>query len=207
VSPAPKLGRLERGDVLVVSKLDRPGRNVVDVVSTTDQLAAIGVKLHCLQISGTDLTSAAGRLTMNVLTSVAQFEQDILIERTQAGLKRAWADGKKSGRRATLSEGQRAAVRAALEAGETVSALARQYETSRQTILRARAAARASWRMGARVRELKGPGLGRHGARHRPGERLSGVGSRPVKAGPGSANGTNHITSRQQGISVSEARQ
>jgi putative DNA-invertase from lambdoid prophage Rac len=135
------LDRLERGDVLVVSKLDRLGRDVVDVVTTVSKLAAIGVKVHCLQLGGADLTSAAGRMTMNVLASVAQFERDLLIERTQSGLQRAWAEGKKSGRRATLSDDQRGAVLAALEAGETVSALARQYETSRQTILRAKAAA------------------------------------------------------------------
>lgn len=135
------LDRLERGDVLVVCKLDRLGRDVVDVVTTVSKLAAIGVKVHCLQLGGTDLTSAAGRMTMNVLAAVAQFERDLLIERTQAGLQRAWAEGKKSGRRAALSEDQRTAVRAALEAGETVSALARQYETSRQTILRVKAAA------------------------------------------------------------------
>jgi putative DNA-invertase from lambdoid prophage Rac len=135
------LDRVERGDVLVVCKLDRLGRDVIDVVSTVNQLAAIGVKVHCLQLGGTDLTSAAGRMTMNVLAAVAQFERDLLIERTQSGLQRAWAEGKKSGRRATLSEDQRAEVLAALEAGESVSSLARRYETSRQTILRAKAAA------------------------------------------------------------------
>jgi putative DNA-invertase from lambdoid prophage Rac len=76
---------------------------------------------------------------MNVLAAVAQFERDLLIERTQAGLQRAWAEGKKSGRRASLSEEERTAVRAALAAGGTVSALARQHKTSRQTILRAKA--------------------------------------------------------------------
>jgi putative DNA-invertase from lambdoid prophage Rac len=132
------LDRLERGDVLVVSKLDRLGRNVVDVVQTVEQLAKVGVRVHCLQLGGTDLTSPSGRLTMNVLSAVAQFERELLIERTQAGLKRARAEGKSLGRRAALDDQQRAAVRAALEAGETVSALARQYETSRQTILRAK---------------------------------------------------------------------
>jgi putative DNA-invertase from lambdoid prophage Rac len=135
------LNRLETGDVLVVNKLDRLGRDVIDVVTTVDHLAALGVKVHCLQLGGADLTSAAGRLTINVLASVAQFERDLLIERTQSGLQRAWAEGKKSGRHAALSEEQRVAVRAALETGGTVSALARQYATSRQTILRAKAAA------------------------------------------------------------------
>jgi putative DNA-invertase from lambdoid prophage Rac len=132
------LERLEAGDTLVVTKLDRLGRNVVDVNTTVARLAEMGVKVHCLQINGTDLTSAAGQMTMNVLAAVAQFERDLLIERTQSGLRRAWAEGKKSGRRATLNADQRAAVRVALAAGESVSALARRYETSRQTILRAR---------------------------------------------------------------------
>jgi hypothetical protein len=69
---------------------------------------------------------------------------DLLIERVQSRLQRAWAEGKKSGRRAALTEDQCTAVPAALEAGQTGSALARQYDTSRQTILRSKAAAWAS---------------------------------------------------------------
>jgi putative DNA-invertase from lambdoid prophage Rac len=132
------LERLERNDILVVTKLDRLGRNVIDVTTTVARLAEMGVKVHCLQLGGTDLTSAAGRMTMNILAAVAQFERELLIERTQSGLKRAWAEGKKSGRRAVLDDEQRAEVQAALAAGETVSALARQYGASRQTIMRAR---------------------------------------------------------------------
>src|SRR5262249_4402917 len=72
------LDRLEKGDVLVVSKQDRLGRNVVDVVTTVDKLAKIGVRVHCPQFGGTDLTSAAGRLTINVLSAVAQSERELL---------------------------------------------------------------------------------------------------------------------------------
>jgi putative DNA-invertase from lambdoid prophage Rac len=132
------LDRLERGDVLVVCKLDRLGRNVIDIKQTVEGLAEAGVRVHCLQLGGTDLTSAAGKMTMNVLAAVAEFERDLIVERTQAGLQRAWAEGKKSGRHATLTEDERAAVRLAVVAGETVSALARKYQTSRQTILRAK---------------------------------------------------------------------
>jgi putative DNA-invertase from lambdoid prophage Rac len=71
------LDRLEPGDVLVVCKLDRLGRDVVDVVTTVNLLAAIDVKVHCLQLGGTDLTSAAERMTMNVLAAVAQFERPL----------------------------------------------------------------------------------------------------------------------------------
>jgi putative DNA-invertase from lambdoid prophage Rac len=67
-----------------------------------------------------------------------QFERDLLIERTQAGLQRAKAEGATFGRPATLDPDESEAVRAALADGASVSALARQYETSRQTIMRAR---------------------------------------------------------------------
>jgi putative DNA-invertase from lambdoid prophage Rac len=69
-----------------------------------------------------------------------RLEPNLLIERTQSDPQPAWAEGKKSGRRATLSDDQSIAVRAAQEAGESVSELARRYQTSRQTILRAKAA-------------------------------------------------------------------
>jgi putative DNA-invertase from lambdoid prophage Rac len=72
-------------DVLVVTKLDRLGRNVMDVGSTVARLAELGVRVHCLALGGVDLTSSTGKLTMNVLNAVAEFERDLLIERTQAG--------------------------------------------------------------------------------------------------------------------------
>jgi len=75
---------------------------------------------------------------MGVINAVAQFERDLLIERTQAGLERAKAEGATLGRPATLDAAQRQAVRAALASGASVSALAKQHGTSRQTIMRAR---------------------------------------------------------------------
>jgi putative DNA-invertase from lambdoid prophage Rac len=132
------LDRLEADDVLVVTKLDRLGRNTVDVCGTVAKLEAMGVRVHCLALGGMDLTSAAGKMTMGVLASVAQFERDLLIERTQAGLKRAKAEGAVFGRPSTFDDAKRDAVRAGLAAGASVSALAKQYGTSRQTIMRAR---------------------------------------------------------------------
>lgn len=90
--------RMEAGDVLLVTKLDRLGRNAMDVRSTIELLADRGIRVHCLALGGVDLTSAAGKMTMQVLVAVAEFERDLLIERTQAGLLRAKAEGKKLGR-------------------------------------------------------------------------------------------------------------
>ncbi|PAU86815.1 DNA invertase [Pseudomonas sp. WN033] len=92
------LDRMEKGDVLVVTKLDRLGRNAIDVQQTVQQLENQGIKVHCLALGGVDLTSAAGKMTMGVLSAVAQFERDLLIERTQAGLNRAKKEGKTLGR-------------------------------------------------------------------------------------------------------------
>ena len=75
---------------------------------------------------------------MGVIAAVAQFERDLLIERTQAGLERARAEGTTLGRPTTLTPSPRADVRARLAAGESVSTVARDLKTSRMTIMRAR---------------------------------------------------------------------
>jgi putative DNA-invertase from lambdoid prophage Rac len=132
------LDRLERDDVLIVTKMDRLGRNAVDVTQTVERLAGMGVRVHCLALGGVDLTSAAGKMTMQVLGAVAQFERDLLIERTNSGLARAKAEGVALGRPASLTVAQQGAVREALATGARVSQVARQYDTSRQTIMRVR---------------------------------------------------------------------
>ncbi len=132
------MDRLEAGDVLIVTKLDRLGRDAIDVSSTVMALADMGVRVHCLALGGVDLTSSAGTMTMNVLNAVAQFERDLLIERTQAGLNRAKSEGKTLGRKASLSEQQKQTVLDDLAAGLSVSAIARKLGTSRQTVMRAR---------------------------------------------------------------------
>jgi putative DNA-invertase from lambdoid prophage Rac len=132
------MDRLESGDVLIVTKLDRLGRNAMDVRATVERLDKMGVRVHCLALGGVDLTSAAGKMTMGVLIAVAEFERDLLIERTQAGLERAKAEGKTLGRPSTLTEAEQAEALQRLAAGEAVAQLARDYNTSRTTIQRLR---------------------------------------------------------------------
>jgi putative DNA-invertase from lambdoid prophage Rac len=134
------LDRLETGDVLIVTKLDRLGRNAMDVRATVEKLANMGVRVHCLALGGIDLCSPAGKMTMGVITAVAEFERDLIVERTQAGLKRAIAEGKKLGRTPALNAEQRATVKERLEAGIAIASIAREFTTSRQTIMRERAA-------------------------------------------------------------------
>ena len=130
--------KLEAGDVLVVTKLDRLGRNAMDVRQTVEALADLGVKVHCMALGGVDLTSPAGKMTMAVISAVAEFERDLLIERTQAGLARAKSEGKVLGRPRALSDAQEAEALQRLDDGEAVAAVARALKTSRATVMRVR---------------------------------------------------------------------
>ncbi|KUE86586.1 resolvase [Cupriavidus necator] len=132
------LDKLEDGDLLIVTKLDRLGRNAIDVRATVERLEAAGVRVHCLALGGVDLTSPAGKMTMQVINAVAEFERDLLIERTQAGLRRAKAQGKTFGRPSALTGEQRTVVVERLNAGVPVAQIARDMKTSRQTIMRVR---------------------------------------------------------------------
>ena len=128
--------KLEKGDVLVVTKLDRLGRNAIDVSSTVSKLENIGVKVHCLQLGGMDLTSSAGKMTMNVVNAVAEFERDLIIERTKAGLMNAKAKGIVLGRPPKLTNEDKVIIAKKLKEGVSVSSLAREFNVARASIQR-----------------------------------------------------------------------
>ncbi len=135
----PEFGRLltkiRKGETLVVSKLDRLGRDAIDVMQTIRQLGERKVKVIVLQLGNTDLTSTAGKLLLTMLAAVAEMERDLLVERTQAGLQRAKAEGKILGRPSKTSPEQRKAILDELGRGESVSAMARLYGVSRANII------------------------------------------------------------------------
>ena len=132
------LNKLESGDVLVVTKLDRLGRNAMDVRATVERLSSVGVRVHCLALGGSDLTSASGKMFMTVISAMAEFERDLLVERTQSGLARAKSQGKSLGRPRSLGATQINLVEQRLAKGETIAGLAREFGTSRQSIMRIR---------------------------------------------------------------------
>lgn len=132
------LDKIESKDILVVTKLDRLGRDAIDVSATVAKLEKSGIKVHCLALGGVDLTSSSGKMTMGVINAVAEFERNLLIERTQSGLTRAKSQGKTLGRPKVLLESQRQEVIDQLKEGKTVAAIARNFNTSRQTIMRIR---------------------------------------------------------------------
>lgn len=129
------LERVHEGETLIVSKLDRLGRDAVDVLQTVRLLQERKVHVIVHQLGNTDLTSPAGKLLLTMLSAVAEMERDLLIERTQAGLERAKSEGKQLGRPSKTTEADRRAILERLHAGESVSQVARDFKVSRATII------------------------------------------------------------------------
>lgn len=90
--------KLEANDTLVVLKLDRLGRDNIDVQNTVNMLVERGIRLVCLDLPVSDLSTPEGRLMLQMFATFAEFERNRIIERTQNGLDRAKAEGKKFGR-------------------------------------------------------------------------------------------------------------
>lgn len=128
------LGKIRDGETLVVSKLDRLGRDSIDILQTVRALSARNIKVIVHQLGTTDLTSAAGKLLLSMLAAVAEMERDLLIERTQSGLSRAKAEGKTLGRPSKIAPEARRAILTKWSSGTTISALAREYGVSRATV-------------------------------------------------------------------------
>lgn len=96
--------KMEPGDTLVILKLDRLGRDMIDVMDTLHQLSEKGISVISLDLGAIDLTSSAGKLQVQVMAAVAEFERNRIRERTREGLTRARSEGKKLGRPAADSQ-------------------------------------------------------------------------------------------------------
>lgn len=109
------LTALRRGDVLVIVRLDRIGRSVKNLIQVVTDLQARGVDLRVLD-QAIDTTTPAGKFMFHVLASLAEFERDLIAERTRDGLAAARARGRTGGRKPKLSDKQQATVRRMYEA-------------------------------------------------------------------------------------------
>lgn len=90
--------KLESGDRLIVLKLDRLGRDNIDVQQTIDMLVKRGIEVISLDLPVRNLTSAEGKLMLQMFSAFAEFEKSRIIERTKEGLDRAKQEGKRLGR-------------------------------------------------------------------------------------------------------------
>ena len=127
---------LRAGDTLTVTRLDRLGRSMLDTLTTLHELAETGVRVRALDLD-LDTGTAAGRMVVNVMSALAEYERQLLIERTNEGLAHARAQGRHGGRRRVLTDQQVTAIEAA--AGTISNAdLAAMHGVSLRTISRVR---------------------------------------------------------------------
>ena len=133
---AKAIGRLEEGDVLIVTRLDRLARSTRDLLNVLDEIGKRGAGFKSLKDTWADTTTPHGRLMLTVLGGLAEFERSLIVARTSDGRKRAMDRGVKFGRPRKLNSHQRQEVLARLAAGETMSDIARTYAVDHSTISR-----------------------------------------------------------------------
>ena len=130
------LDHLRDGDTLVVWKLDRLGRSLRHLIDTVRSLEARGIGFRSLQES-IDSSSPAGRLIFHMFGALAEFERDLIRERTQAGLAAARARGRHGGRPSVMTPAKAKVARQMYDSREhTVSAIAATLNVSRATLYR-----------------------------------------------------------------------
>jgi DNA invertase Pin-like site-specific DNA recombinase len=134
------LAALQSGDTLVVARLDRLGRSMPHLVATVHELAACGVGFKSLAES-IDTTSAAGRLVLHIFASLADFERELIRERTRDALAAKKRRGEPVGRRRALSRSRVEAAREMLDSGHGAAHVARILKVGRSTLYRALSAA------------------------------------------------------------------
>ena len=133
------LKALRDGDTLIVWKLDRLGRNLHHLVNTVHDLTARGVGLKVLTGQGAaiDTTTAAGKLVFGIFAALAEFERELISERTVAGLVSARARGRVGGRPFTMTPGKVRLAMASMGKPETdIGTLCAELGISRQTLYR-----------------------------------------------------------------------
>jgi DNA invertase Pin-like site-specific DNA recombinase len=121
------MASLKAGDVVLVTKLDRLGRSTRELLDLIERIGSAGAAFRSLGDPVWDTSSSQGRLLSTLLAAIAEFERDLIRERTGDGRKRAQANGVKFGRKPKLSDYQRKEAIKRRGAGETLAEIARSY--------------------------------------------------------------------------------
>ncbi|PRX09506.1 UNVERIFIED_ORG: DNA invertase Pin-like site-specific DNA recombinase [Martelella mediterranea] len=130
------LRTLQKGDTLVVWRLDRLGRSLMQLVQLMDELGKKGIHFHSLT-ENIDTNSSGGRLLFHMIAALSEFERTLISERTRAGMAAARENGTRLGRPPGLSDADVVeAARAIREGGEKIKVVAERYNTTTRTLRR-----------------------------------------------------------------------
>jgi DNA invertase Pin-like site-specific DNA recombinase len=128
---------IRQGDIAIVTKIDRLGRSLKAILRTIDAIHEKGATLKSLDGAiDTSNNSPIAKATVALLSTFAQLERDLIVDRTSEGRQQAMADGVQFGRPPRLSEVEKIAVVKKYKGGKTMETLAREYSVSRMTISR-----------------------------------------------------------------------
>jgi DNA invertase Pin-like site-specific DNA recombinase len=130
------MASLKPGDVAIVCKLDRLGRSTRELLNLLDQIDKAGAKFRSIGDPAWNTETPSGRLLSTLLAGIAEFERELIRERTGEGRKRAMSNGVKFGRKPKLSDYQRAEALKRRANGETLAAIARSYGVAASMICR-----------------------------------------------------------------------
>lgn len=131
------LAKLRSGDTLVITRLDRLGRSTQNLIELVNRLGEMGVDLVATEQPGMDTTTPMGKMIFTVIAAVAQFERDLISERTREGLKAAKARGHLGGRKPSYSADQARVAKDLHAAGQhTAEEIGAILGVSRATIYR-----------------------------------------------------------------------
>jgi DNA invertase Pin-like site-specific DNA recombinase len=130
------LAYMREGDVLVITRLDRLGRSLQNLVAMLEKLRTDGIQLVVTE-QGIDTTTPAGKLMFHMLAAIAEFEHDLMLERTKDGLAAAKARGRMGGRKVSYTPLQAKTARSMMATKEhTAEEVARTLGVSRATVYR-----------------------------------------------------------------------
>lgn len=130
------LAYMRDGDTLVVTRLDRLGRNLHETVTTIADLAERNINVQVLD-PALDTNRPQDKVVLNIMASLAEWERELLAQRTREGVAHARAQGRVAGPKPKLNEEQIRLAKKAIDGGDSVASVARSFGVSRPTVYRA----------------------------------------------------------------------
>lgn len=130
------LGQLRKGDIVVVTKLDRLARSTAELLRIAEAINEKNAGLQSLDEPWADTTTPAGKMIMTVFGGIAEFERSLILTRTQEGREAAQARGVAFGRPSKLKHDQKQAVRDLVKNGQSIASVARTFNVHPATVYR-----------------------------------------------------------------------